>query len=126
MTVLKTVEDVGATLAWYPGAKPMVALGTTEASGAGFDDYGARLELHALDLTDESPTSKPAAVAKTSSRFVSLAWSALPGKASADSLSLGLVAGGMSDGSVDVWDAAKMVAGHPQAHVSRVQRHSGP
>ena len=73
MTVLKTVEDVGATLAWYPGAKPMVALGTTEASGAGFDDYGARLELHALDLTDESATSKPAAVAKTSSRFVSLA-----------------------------------------------------
>ena len=61
MTVLKTVEDVGATLAWYPGAKPMVALGTTEASGAGFDDYGARLELHALDLTDESATSKPAA-----------------------------------------------------------------
>ena len=126
MTVLKTVEDVGATLAWYPGSKAMVALGTTEASGAGFDDYGARLELHALDLTDESATSKPAAVAKTSSRFVSLAWSALPGKASADSLSLGLVAGGMSDGSVDVWDAAKMVAGHPQAHVSRVQRHSGP
>ena len=69
MTVLKTVEDVGATLAWYPGAKSMVALGTTEASGAGFDDYGARLELHALDLTDESATSKPAAVAKTSSRF---------------------------------------------------------
>ena len=61
MTVLKTVEDVGATLAWYPGPKPMVALGTTEASGAGFDDYGARLELHALDLTDESATSKPAA-----------------------------------------------------------------
>ena len=47
MTVLKTVEDVGATLAWYPGSKAMVALGTTEASGAGFDDYGARLELHA-------------------------------------------------------------------------------
>ena len=56
MTVLKTVEDVGATLAWYPGSKSMVALGTTEASGAGFDDYGARLELHALDLTDESAT----------------------------------------------------------------------
>ena len=35
MTVLKTVEDVGATLAWYPGSKAMVALGTTEASGAG-------------------------------------------------------------------------------------------
>ena len=125
MTVLKTVEDVGATLAWYPGAASMVALGTTETSG-GFDSSGARLELHALDLTDQLGTSKPAAVAKTASRFVSLSWSALPGKATADSLSLGLVAGGMADGSVDVWDAAKMVAGHPQAHVSRVQRHQGP
>ena len=79
MTVLKTVEDVGATLAWYPGAKAMVALGTTEASGAGFDDYGARLELHALDLTDESATSKPAAVATLRAKgafLVSASWNA--------------------------------------------------
>ncbi|KAH8070453.1 hypothetical protein JL721_5227 [Aureococcus anophagefferens] len=129
MSLIKSIDDVGATLAWCPRTgldACYVALGTTEASGAGFDDYGASLQLHALDLCDGSLSSKPAGVAKTSSRFVSLAWSGMKGGAGgADGLQLGLVAGGMSDGAVDVWDPAKLLAGHPQAHVSRVQRHTG-
>ena len=129
MSLIKSIDDVGATLAWCPRKgldACYVALGTTEASGSGFDDYGASLQLHALDLCDGSLSSKPAGVAKTSSRFVSLAWSGMKGGAGgADGLQLGLVAGGMSDGAVDVWDPAKLLAGHPQAHVSRVQRHTG-
>ena len=70
----------------------MVALGTTEASGSGFDDYGASLQLHKLDLCDGSTSSKAAGVAKTTSRFVSLAWSGMKGGAGgSDALQLGLV-----------------------------------
>ena len=83
-TLLKHIPDVGATLAWCPRAgldTCMVALGTTEASGSGFDDYGASLQLHKLDLCDGSTSSKAAGVAKTTSRFVSLAWSGMKGGA---------------------------------------------
>lgn len=32
----------------------------------------------------------------------------------------GLVAGGMGDGTVNVWDPAKLVANHPQPQVGAV------
>ena len=118
MTVLKTVEDVGATLAWYPGSKAMVALGTTEASGAGFDDYGAAPRAPRVGPYRRECDVETGGRSEDLVEICLIGLERLPGKASADALSLGLVAGGMSDGSVDVWDAAKMVAGHPQAHVS--------
>lgn len=52
MSLLKQIDDKGAVLAWSPiSSYPnLVALGTKESSGVGFDDYGGELELHKLDL----------------------------------------------------------------------------
>eukprot|EP00633_Aureoumbra_lagunensis_P002734 CAMPEP_0197289396 /NCGR_PEP_ID=MMETSP0890-20130614/6643_1 /TAXON_ID=44058 ORGANISM="Aureoumbra lagunensis, Strain CCMP1510" /NCGR_SAMPLE_ID=MMETSP0890 /ASSEMBLY_ACC=CAM_ASM_000533 /LENGTH=1155 /DNA_ID=CAMNT_0042760781 /DNA_START=116 /DNA_END=3580 /DNA_ORIENTATION=+ len=118
--LIKSIEDVGATLAWYPvkksGGESMIALGTKEVIGSGFDDYGASLEIHKLELQDNEKKSKAQAKGKTTSRFASLTWSAQ----SSDTLPYGLIAGGMSDGNVDIWDPAKLLAGHPKSQVARV------
>lgn len=50
-----------------------------------------------------------------SARFATLAWSEMATK-QAD-FSYGLIAGGMGDGTVRVWDPAKLVASHPQPQV---------
>lgn len=126
MSVLKQVEDVGATLAWYPellkGGDAMIALGTKEVSGGGFDDYGASLEIHKLDLSDGVVSSKASGVGKkSSSRFCSLTWHNL---LKSDALPMGLVAGGMSDGCVDFWDPSKIVAQHPNALAGRMNKHT--
>lgn len=68
MSVVKEIEDVGATLAWCPSGrpdKPLLAVGTKEGSGGGFDDYGGELSLHEFDVTDASRGSKVLASVKT-------------------------------------------------------------
>jgi protein transport protein SEC31 len=54
MSLLKQIDDKGAVLAWsrlsaHPG---LVALGTKDSAGGGFDDYGGELELHRVDFSD--------------------------------------------------------------------------
>lgn len=50
-----------------------------------------------------------------SARFATLAWSEMANKQA--EYPYGLVAGGMGDGTVSVWDPAKLVASHPQPEV---------
>lgn len=50
-----------------------------------------------------------------SARFASLAWSEMATKQV--EYPYGLIAGGMGDGTVNVWDPAKLVASHPQPQV---------
>jgi len=54
MSLLKQIEDKGAVLEWSPVAEyaNLVALGTKDSAGAGFDDHGGELELHSLDFAD--------------------------------------------------------------------------
>ncbi|CAM9298792.1 unnamed protein product, partial [Ectocarpus fasciculatus] len=61
---------------------------------------------------------------KTTARFATLAWSEMATKQA--EYPYGLIAGGMGDGTVNVWDPAKLVASHPQPQVASVARHSGP
>ena len=39
---------------------------------------------------------------------------------------VGVVAGGLADGTVGIWDPSKLVAGHAQPRIAAVQRHTGP
>lgn len=50
-----------------------------------------------------------------SARFATLAWSEMANKQA--EYPYGLIAGGMGDGTVNVWDPAKLVASHPQPQV---------
>lgn len=52
-----------------------------------------------------------------SARFATLAWSEMANKQG--EYPYGLIAGGMGDGTVNVWDPAKLVASHPQPQVQK-------
>jgi len=125
MSLLKELADKGATTAWsaIKSHPNLLALGTKD-SGGSFDDYGGELEIHRLDFSNYN--DKGSALLgkfKTPTRFSSLAWSEMSIKSA--EFPLGLIAGGMSDGVVNIWDPAKLVANHPQPLMSTVHRHNG-
>ena len=59
MSYLKTISDKSAVLEWCPltDYSSIVALGTKESAGGGFDDYGGEIELHRLDFKDTKASS---------------------------------------------------------------------
>ena len=119
--------DKSATLAWGPVADAsggaLLALGS-KGESVGFDDSGTELEIHKVDFTSPGGgANKPLGMVKTPGTFVSIAWSAMHSKAA--EFPLGIVAGGMADGTVNLWDASKLVASHPQPHVAAIARHAG-
>ena len=68
----------------------------------------------------------PVRSVKTSNRFSSLAWGALP-RPGADGREHGLIVGGMSDGIVSVWDAGGLLQGAgEQATLAVIERHAAP
>jgi protein transport protein SEC31 len=125
MSLLEELQDKGATIAWSstPAHANLIALGTKDSGGVGFDDYGGVLELHMLNLSGPGPASTLMGKVKTSARFATLAWSEMATK---QEFSYGIVAGGMSDGTVNVWDPAKLVANHATPKLTSLQQHSGP
>ncbi|CAM9639517.1 unnamed protein product [Scytosiphon promiscuus] len=136
MSFLKELTDKGATIAWSNvAAHPsLIALGTKDSGGgSGFEDHGGELELHKLDFSQEADAAGASGGAgagtllgkvKTTARFATLAWSEMATKQA--EYPYGLIAGGMGDGTVNVWDPAKLVANHPQPQVASVARHAGP
>ncbi|XP_066391819.1 uncharacterized protein [Miscanthus floridulus] len=61
-------------------------------------------------------------------RFNRLSWSR-PGAVEGDSFALGLLAGGLSDGSVAVWNPLSMISSEGKAEdamVARLEKHTGP
>lgn len=122
MTRITEVEDRGAVVSWSPicGHADIIAVGAKDSGGVGFDDYGGELELYDLNITsangDGSP--KPVVIGKveTASRFASIGWTPMnPDFAS--EYKLGLLVGGMSDGSLHVWDPAK-ISSEPEQETS--------
>lgn len=75
-----------------------------EKAGTGFDDYGGTLELYNViphDNTSSGTSNNNAKLLSkiaTSTRFGSLAW----GKG-------GLLAGGMLDGTIQLWNSDKLI-----------------
>eukprot|EP01041_Mallomonas_annulata_P003398 gene3398-6750_t len=127
MSLLKQITDKGAVLSWSPIANHsnMVALGTKDSSGLSFDDYGGELEIHRLDFADnEKSSSEILGRAKTTSRFASIAWSQMATRA--DDYPYGLIAGGMVDGSIHIWDSAKLVEQNEQSLLASLEQHQGP
>ena len=98
-----------------------MALATREGGG-GFDDYGGSLEIRKVDFAKRETVAQGSV--KTSGRFTSLAWSPLYNKRA--EFPLGVVAGGLADGTVGIWDPSKLVANHAQPRIAAVQRHQGP
>lgn len=92
-----------------------------ESSGIGFDDYGGELELYSFNITnpEDKPTPKVLGKVKTASRFSSIGWSVGAG-------GNGLIAGGMTDGSVCIFDPSALLAGSSEAAlISTTSEHKG-
>ncbi|KAF3480522.1 uncharacterized protein GIQ15_05869 [Arthroderma uncinatum] len=111
-----------AAFAWSPGqASPFIATGTR--AGAVDADFSNEtfLELWDLKLDSEhiGAELQPAAKISTDSRFHDLAW------AETEDSSRGLIAGALENGSLDLWDAGKLLDGSSTAPTTRVSAHSG-
>jgi protein transport protein SEC31 len=70
-----------------------------DSGGIGFEDYGGELDLYDLDLGGDAP--KLLKTVKTVNRFGSLAWS-----------TEGVIAGGMSNGSLHIWNFKDLLKGN--------------
>ncbi len=113
-----------ATFAWSPSiASSYLATGTR--AGAVDADFSneTQLELWDLNLDDSTQTSElqPLASIDTDSRFHDIAW----GKGS-DDHPHGMIAGALESGSLDLWDAEKLLSKNGEAHIARTSNHSGP
>ncbi|MCJ1288646.1 protein transport protein S31 [Xylographa carneopallida] len=112
-----------ATFAWSPGnSSPFLATGTR--AGAVDADFSndTQLELWDLDLnnTEQGIELQPAASIATDSRFHDISW-----VQPKDGFERGVVAGALENGSLDLWDAQKLLDGDEDAFMSRTSKHSG-
>jgi len=84
------------------------------------------LELCDLNMTcpeGSSPTPRIVGTVKTTSRFASIDWT--PGsEAVAERFPMGLIAGGMSDGTVHVWNPQAILNNEEGALVATIPKHS--
>ncbi|KAJ4306897.1 protein transport protein S31 [Collariella sp. IMI 366227] len=111
-----------AAFAWSPGPNPILVTGTR--SGAVDADFSDETKLELWDLNLDAPEQglelQPLTSISTESRFYDIAWGA-----PSDEHPRGVVAGAMEDGSLQLWDAAKLLAGE-EALMSRDTKHNGP
>lgn len=122
MVGLRTIDRT-AVFAWSPGtAAPLLVTGTR--AGAVSDDFSDETKLELWDLgLDELGNKgdlKPAGHITTDSGFNDISWSE-PN----EQYPLGVIAGALENGSVDLWDAKKLRDGDPSAHITRTTKHSG-
>ncbi|KAK4157453.1 hypothetical protein C8A00DRAFT_29601 [Chaetomidium leptoderma] len=111
-----------AAFAWSSGPNPVLVTGTR--SGAVDADFSDETKLELWDLNLDAPDQglelQAVASISTESRFYDIAWGA-----PSDEHPRGVVAGAMEDGSLQLWDAAKLLAGE-EALMSRDIKHTGP
>lgn len=96
----------GATVAWGPttDCAGMIASGTVGGAFDGSFDATASLEIFQMDLSSKTGQMEMLGSAQTPERFHRLAWGSFG--ANCSSLPLGMLAGGMVDGTVKVFDPA--------------------
>lgn len=79
-----------------------------DSGGPSFEDTGSELDIFDFGLGKGNGASvELVASIKTASRFASVAWTAYSGDR--DQYPMGLIAGGMVDGVVHIWDPAKIM-----------------
>ncbi|KAG0209185.1 protein transport protein S31 [Mortierella sp. GBA30] len=121
----KTISRT-STFAWSPGQHaPLLATGTVAgAFDANFSNT-SQLEIFDLNLTDKSPESmelnQPAGIVSSNARFNRLAWAS-----PTVDRPYGVIAGGMENGELNLWDANAILSGSEDVLFSRQTNHSGP
>ena len=116
----------GATIAWGPTSETagLIAAGTVAGAISDSFDASASLEIFEMDLGSKSGQMQQLGALQTAERFHRLAW----GSCGADngSLPYGMLAGGMVDGTIKVFNPAMMVGqkgGDPA--LASLEKHTG-
>uniref|UniRef100_M4B6P5 Protein transport protein SEC31 n=1 Tax=Hyaloperonospora arabidopsidis (strain Emoy2) TaxID=559515 RepID=M4B6P5_HYAAE len=130
MSLLKEIQ-ANAAVAWSPmkWRPELLALGSKGDGGVGFENNGGEFKLVSMDLSNPSPTMLTLGAIKTPSRFTSLAWRDVPRHH--DTCPYGIIAGGMADGSVSLWNPALILDREPgsdapaSCEIGRITRHKG-
>ncbi|XP_038980631.1 protein transport protein SEC31 homolog B-like isoform X3 [Phoenix dactylifera] len=120
-----------ALAAFAPDA-PYLAAGTMAGAVDLSFSSSANLEIFKLDFQSEAQELPVVGACPSSERFNRLSWGR-PGFAS-EEYSLGLVAGGLCDGSIGVWNPLKLIRylnkslsdSPDNAFVARLEKHTGP
>ncbi|XP_020585788.1 protein transport protein SEC31 homolog B isoform X2 [Phalaenopsis equestris] len=114
-----------ALAAFSPDA-PYLAAGTMAGAVDLSFSSSANLEIFKLDFQSDSQELPVVGACPSSDRFNRLSW----GKAKSGSgeYSFGLIAGGLADGTINVWNPAKLIGseGNDDAFVTRLEKHTGP
>lgn len=131
MSLLKEI-NANAAVAWSPVKRraELLALGSKGDGGVGFEHSGGEFKLVSMDFSDPLTNMVTLGSIKTPSRFTSLAWRDIARHH--DTLPYGLVAGGMADGSVSLWNPKALIDQHGGAastdaspEIGRITRHKG-
>ncbi|KAF7729239.1 protein transport protein S31 [Apophysomyces ossiformis] len=111
-----------ATFAWSPAHQlPFIAAGTVSGTLDDSFSSASELELYRLDLTKSKQQEiVPVGKVSTKSRFNTLAW----GHVSNDK-PLGMIAGGMESGELELWDPASVLDSKEEGLLLRNSTHSG-
>ncbi|KAJ7139389.1 hypothetical protein C8R44DRAFT_693828 [Mycena epipterygia] len=118
-----------STFAWSPSAElPLLATGTVAgALDESFSDE-SQLEIWAPDFLDRDEFELggagqcgPKGVVKDTARFNRLAWGAVDA-----ARPRGVLAAGLENGELALWDPAKILAGADDALIMRNSTHTGP
>ncbi|KAG1365451.1 hypothetical protein COCNU_12G004510 [Cocos nucifera] len=114
-----------ALVAFAPDA-PYLAAGTMAGAVDLSFSSSANLEIFKLDFRSDAHELLVVGVCSSCERFNRLSWGK-PGSGS-DEYSLGLVAGGLGDGSIGVWNPLKLISSDnpDSALLSRLEKHTGP
>ncbi|KAK7746991.1 protein transport protein S31 [Cytospora paraplurivora] len=112
-----------AAFAWSSGpAKPLLVTGTR--AGAVDDSFSDEVKLELWDLNlddqDQGLELQPIASIAADSKFHDLAWGPPD-----DTHPRGIIAGGLENGSLHLWDAEKLISGEPDAQIAHTTKHSG-
>ncbi|XP_047315605.1 protein transport protein SEC31 homolog B-like [Impatiens glandulifera] len=124
MACIKSVNR-SASVAFAPEA-PYLAAGTMAGAVDLSFSSSANLEIFKLDFQSDERELPLAGEAATSERFNRLSWGKNPG--GAEEFSLGLIAGGLVDGSIGLWNPLTLISSEASesALVSQLSRHRGP
>ncbi|XP_068661823.1 protein transport protein SEC31 homolog B-like isoform X1 [Aristolochia californica] len=116
-----------ATVAFAP-ASPYLAAGTMAGAVDLSFSSSANLEIFKLDFQSDDAELPVVGECASTERFHRLSWGGNLGSAS-DEFDLGLIAGGLVDGSVSVWNPLKLISSEgdeDDAFVARLQKLAGP
>ncbi|KAG9459646.1 hypothetical protein H6P81_004154 [Aristolochia fimbriata] len=126
MACIKGVSR-SATVAFAPAA-PYLAAGTMAGAVDLSFSSSANLEIFKLDFQSDDPELPVVGECASSERFQRLSWGGNPLSAS-EEYALGLIAGGLVDGTIGVWNPLKLISSEgnrDDAFVARLEKLSGP